>query len=148
MGRYTSMIINMPNTAGLNTSRVLSITSAKRSCKLNNRPRRCCAKPRRRKAFSTTITAPSTISPKSIAPRLIKLPDTLLLTIPVMANNILNGMTSAVINAARIFPSNKNNTTMTSRAPSNRFFCTVLSVLSTNVVRSYTASATMPSGKL
>ncbi len=136
IGRYTSMIMNMPNTAGLKTSRVLSITSAKRSCTLNIRPRRCCARPSRRKAFSTTMTAPSTIRPKSIAPRLIKFPDTRLLTMPVTANNMLNGITKAVISAARILPNIKNNTTTTSKAPSNKFFCTVLRVLSTSVVRS------------
>ena len=36
---------------------------------------RACASERRRDAFSTMMTAPSTMSPKSIAPRLIRLPE-------------------------------------------------------------------------
>ncbi len=148
MGKYTSIMISTPNTAGLNTSRVLWVTSIKRSLVVSTRPKRCCAIPSRRKAFSTTMTAPSTIIPKSIAPRLIKLPDTLLATMPLTANSILKGITHAVISAARTFPSRMKSTTITSTAPSNRFFSTVAIVLSTREVRLYTVSITTPSGKL
>ena len=81
------------------------------------------------------MTAPSTIKPKSNAPRLIKLAETPVRTMPVIVPNIARGMTAAVINAARILPSNKNKTAITSNAPSIKFFCTVLMAFSTNVVR-------------
>jgi len=142
------MIISTPNTAGLKTSAVLWVTSSKRSFKLNNRPCFVCAWANRRSAFSTTITAPSTIKPKSIAPRLIRLPETLLAAIPVIANNILSGITIAVINAALKLPSNANKITITKMAPSSRFCCTVAIVLSTSVVRLYIAWAITPSGRL
>ena len=135
IGKYTSIIINTPKTAGLNTSRVLITTSFRRSSIVNNRPKRCWANPSRRSVFSTTITAPSTIKPKSIAPKLIKLPETLLLAIPVIANNMLNGITKATIKAACILPNKTNSTTITSMAPSKRLFFTVTIVLSTSSVR-------------
>ena len=43
-------------------------------------------------------------------------------TMPLIVNNIDNGITNAVISAARKLPSNANNTAITSTAPSNRFF--------------------------
>ncbi|MET0813890.1 MAG: hypothetical protein ABWX88_01735 [Pseudoxanthomonas sp.] len=42
----------------------------------------------------------------------------------------------AVISAARKLPSSRNNTTITSNAPSTRFFETVAMVRSTSAVRS------------
>ena len=53
-------------------------------------------------AFSTITTAPSTIMPKSSAPRLIRLALTLLVNMPVKVNSIASGITIAVISAARI----------------------------------------------
>jgi hypothetical protein len=47
---------------------------------------------------------------------------------PVHAGAVINmviGMTAAVMSAARILPSSRNSTTMTSSAPSVRFFSTV-----------------------
>ena len=46
-------------------------------------------------------------------------------TIAVVVNSIDNGMTNAVISAARIFPRRANSTKMTRSAPSSRFFSTV-----------------------
>ncbi len=97
-------------------------------------------------AFSTITTAPSTIMPKSSAPRLIRLALTLLVNIPVKVNNIARGITIAVINAARMLPRNRNNTATTSSAPSKRFFFTVAMAFSTRLVRSYTVTATTPAG--
>ena len=136
MGKYTSMIINMPKTAGRKTSLVLAVTSNKRSCTVNKRPYFFCAKPKRRNAFSTTITAPSTMMPKSIAPKLIRLPETRFIAMPVIANSMLSGMTNATINAARILPNRANKTAITNTAPSNKLVRTVSMVLSTKVVRS------------
>ena len=82
------------------------------------------------------ITAPSTIRPKSSAPRLIRLPETPPRTMPVMVISIAIGITAAVISAARKFPSRSSSTTMTSSAPSTRFLVTVAMVRSTSEVRS------------
>ena len=98
--------------------------------------------------FSTMTMAPSTMMPKSSAPRLIKLALTLLLTMPVNVNSMDKGITIAVISAARKLPSSKNSTATTSAAPSIRLVATVRMVLSTKMVRLYTAVATTPCGKL
>ena len=82
------------------------------------------------------ITAPSTIRPKSSAPRLIRLAETPLSTMPLIVISIASGITIAVNSAARRLPSSRNSTTTTSSAPSTRFFCTVAMALSTSTVRS------------
>ena len=92
------------------------------------------------------ITAPSTISPKSSAPRLIRLAEILACTMPVMVSSIATGMTSAVITAARKFPSSRNRIRITRPAPSSRFFATVCTVASTSWVRSSTVCTTIPGG--
>ena len=95
---------------------------------------------------SITITAPSTRMPKSSAPRLIRLPLIPKRFMPITANRNDSGITSAVIAAARMLPSSRNSTTMTSSAPSVRFLATVLTVELTSTLRSSTGSATMPGG--
>ena len=141
MGRYTAMMMKTPKMLGRATSLVAEITMANRSSRSSTRPRRCCPSARRRMQFSTMMTAPSTINPKSSAPRLIRLPLMRPWTIPVMVNSMEKGMTHAVISAARMFPSRRKRTTITSTAPSSRFFLTVSMVRSTRVVRSYTVLA-------
>ena len=81
------------------------------------------------------MTAPSTIRPKSSAPRLIRLPDTRRAFIPDAVISIVIGMTAAVMSAARMLPSSRNRTTMTSNAPSVRFFSTVAIVALTSFDR-------------
>ena len=66
---------------------------------------RRCRSPSRRRQFSTMITAPSTIRPKSIAPRLIRLPLILVCTMPIAVSSIESGIASAVMSAARKLPS-------------------------------------------
>jgi hypothetical protein len=85
--------------------------------------------------FSTMITAPSTISPKSSAPRLIRLALTLVCTMLVISISIDSGITIAVSSAARTLPSISSSTTRTRMAPSSRFFCTVAMVRFTRSVR-------------
>lgn len=74
--------------------------------------------------------------PKSSAPRLMRLALTLYVTMPVKVNSMDSGMTMAVISAARMLPRNRNRITMTSVAPSSRFFLTVAMALSTRLLRS------------
>ena len=81
------------------------------------------------------ITAPSTISPKSSAPRLIRLALILPCSMPVAVISMVTGMTNAVISAARKFPSSRNSTSNDQGAPSARFVATVLIVASTSRVR-------------
>ena len=94
------------------------------------------------------MTAPSTIRPKSSAPKLIRLALTLVCTMPVMSISMDIGITIAVSRAARTLPSITNKTTTTNTAPSSRFFCTVAMVLSTSTVRLYTGSAVIPLGSV
>ena len=98
--------------------------------------------------LSTITTAPSTMMPKSSAPRLIKFALTFCCTMPVKVNSMAKGMTAAVINAARKLPKNTNSTAITSAAPSSKFACTVAIALSTKCVRSYTVTARTPLGRL
>ncbi len=73
-----------PNRLGRITSLVAVAASSMRSAFVSTRPDAACAAPKRRRQFSMMITAPSTMSPKSSAPRLIRLPDTPPRTMPVM----------------------------------------------------------------
>ncbi|MGY4469418.1 hypothetical protein ACVWWK_005127 [Bradyrhizobium sp. LB9.1b] len=82
------------------------------------------------------ITAPSTMMPKSIAPRLIKFALTLVSTMPVIVMAMDSGMTQATTSAARILPRIRNSTATTRAAPSSRLFSTVRMVASTRWVRS------------
>ena len=95
---------------------------------------------------STIITAPSTISPKSIAPKLIKLPLTPKSFIIEMANNNANGITEATTKPALQLPRSKTKMKTTINAPSIRLVCTVLIALSTKTVLSINASISTPSG--
>ena len=56
--------------------------------------------------------------------------------IALFALVVVGTATAAVINAARMFPSNRNSTAMTSSAPSMRFLAIVSIVRSTSSVRS------------
>src|SRR5436190_4423283 len=75
--------------------------------------------------ISTMTTAPSMIRPKSIAPRLIKFPETPNFNMPVTANRNESGMAAVTMSAARQLPSNTSKTAMTKIAPSNKLFRTV-----------------------
>ncbi|CZH23965.1 Uncharacterised protein [Legionella pneumophila] len=148
IGKYTTVIINTPKILGLMTSVVAYAITFKRSSKFNTRYNACCCSPKCLMQFSTIMTAPSTIKPKSRAPKLIKLALILLVTIPVMVNSMDRGITMAVISAARTLPKNKNRMTQTNSAPSSRLFFTVLIVAFTSKVRLYTVTASTPSGSV
>ncbi|MNY19762.1 hypothetical protein D3C86_1532090 [compost metagenome] len=130
------MMISWPNSSGRRASRAAANTSSKRSARVSGRPAVCRAWASRRTQFSTMTTAPSTMMPKSSAPRLIRLALMPAATMPVNVNSIDNGITIAVISAARRLPRNRNSTATTSAAPSSRFFLTVAMALSTSTVRS------------
>ena len=65
---------------------------------------------------------------------------------PIDVISIASGITSAVISAARKFPSSRNNTATTRRAPSARLRVTVPMLASTSCVRSSTGLTSIPGG--
>jgi hypothetical protein len=137
-------MMNMPKVLGRMTSVVAARTTSRRRASGKTAPppfgdfpgQPACASAKRRRQFSTMMTAPSTMSPKSSAPKLMRLPLMRASTMPVIVSSIDSGMTSVVTSAARRLPSSANSTAMTRRAPSNKFVRTVAMVLSTSVVRS------------
>src|SRR5258706_577823 len=68
----------------------------------------------RRRAFSTSTIDPSTISPKSSAPRLMRLPETPRVNMPVLVTRKARGITPATISAARQLPMTTRRTIATS----------------------------------
>lgn len=74
---------------------------------------------------STITIEPSTTMPKSMAPRLIRLAETLNKRIRMKAKSMASGMTDATIRPARIFPRKTINTRNTMTAPSTRLRITV-----------------------
>ena len=120
---YTIRMIISPNAAELLIFCEEAITSVSISVCESRLPafltcRRCTI-------ASTIITAPSTINPKSIAPKLIRLADIPNKFIIETANSIARGMTEATINPALQLPSRRTNIKMTIKPPSIRFFLTV-----------------------
>ena len=81
------------------------------------------------------MTELSTTRPKSIAPRLIRLPAIPNFSIALNANSIDNGIASATISPARKLPRNMNSTAMTSSAPSRRLLRTVCNTEPTRSIR-------------
>ncbi len=67
-------------------------------------------------------TVPSTMIPKSSAPRLMRLALNLSVTMPMMVINMDNGITAAVMSAARMFPRKRKRITITRRAPLREVF--------------------------
>ena len=142
------MMMSWPYIVGRQTSVAASPTASSRSDRVSSRPASCCRLASTRMQFSTITIAPSTMMPKSRAPRLNRFPLTPRSTIPVIANSIESGIAHAVMMAARTLPRNRKRIAMTSSAPSSRLCCTVSIVASTSVVRSYTVFATTPAGSV
>ena len=98
--------------------------------------------------FSTMTTAPSMMRPKSTAPRLIRFPEMPNCLMPVRAKRNDRGMAQATMSAARQLPSRSRSTTITSTAPSDRFFSTVPMVWPMRMDRSYCVWISTPAGSL
>ena len=131
IGKYTTIMMICPNISGRLACFAAKNTSVKRSERVNLLPLCCWASAKRRIQFSTITTAPSTIIPKSKAPKLIRLALIFCSAMPVKVNNIDSGITHAVIRAALKLPRKINRITITRMAPSTRFLATVLIALST-----------------
>ena len=92
------MMIAWPKAVGCAPACWRRAPPSSRSCERQRPARaRAAARPSRRRQFSTMMTAPSTIRPKSIAPRLIRLPLMRVCTMPMAVISIESGIASAVI---------------------------------------------------
>ncbi|MNT44431.1 hypothetical protein D3C72_1809570 [compost metagenome] len=89
---------------------------------------------RRRMAFSTMTTEPSTIRPKSMAPRLMRLAERPSQFMPMKAKSMERGMVAATSKAALTFRRKMKRTATTSNPPSRRLVSTVRMVLWTRSV--------------
>jgi hypothetical protein len=147
-GAKTRKITICPYTVGRTISCDAATTSVSRSSCFSTRPRCCCRSAMRLSVFSTMMIAPSTIRPKSSAPRLIRFAGTPSAFIPVAAISSDSGITSVAMNAARTLPSRKNSVAITSNAPIAKFSATVVIVAFTSCERSSSTSATIPGGRL
>ncbi len=85
---------------------------------------------------STITSVPSTMMPKSSAPRLSRFAGMPVKCMQMKANSSESGIVTAVSSAARTLPRNRNSTATTMTSPSSSVWVTVCSVLSTRSVRS------------
>ena len=126
------MMISIENSVGRPTSLVACRMSDLRSLSWMPSPRsasRCMM-------FSITITAPSTMMPKSMAPRLSRLAGTPMIFKPRKVASSDKGITTTTARLARRLERNRYSTSDTSSAPSTRFLNTVERVLPISQVRS------------
>ena len=86
--------------------------------------------------YSTMITAPSIMIPKSMAPRLNKLASTPKMFIKVSAKSKQRGITEATTSPERQLPSNSTTTKTTIKQPKTKFSVTVNVVLPISSLRS------------
>src|SRR5258705_333224 len=114
IGMWAAMMINIEKNVGRPTSTVASSMTS-RSAPLSAL---FLSSPSRRKTFSTTMTAPSTTMPKSIAPRERRLAGMPRQVSPMNVASSESGIRIATIAAARKLPRNSSNTKVTSIAPS------------------------------
>ncbi|MNN19333.1 hypothetical protein D3C81_1325720 [compost metagenome] len=126
--------MTIENTVG----RPTSVVACRMACRRALLSLICCSlsSPSRLKIFSTTITAPSTMIPKSIAPNDSRLAGMPTQVSPMKVDISASGMISATMAAARTLARNRYSTAITSSAPSTRLPNTVCSVLSISVERS------------
>ena len=129
------MMIPTPNRVGRATSAEASSAWRNRSANSGARPSRRCSSAKRRMMFSTITTAPSTMIPKSMAPRLSRFALIRPCTMPEVARSIESGITSATMSAPARLPSSSSRSAITSAAPVTRFVRTVSSVAFTSLPR-------------
>ena len=96
-------MISSPNIVGLRTS----MAASRMISSLGRVPPSCAS---RRTQFSIMITLESTIRPKSIAPRLIRLAEIPVASMTLAANSIDSGIARATIRPPRRLPSSTSRT--------------------------------------
>ncbi len=97
--------------------------------------------------YSTIITAPSIIIPKSSAPRLIRLASMPKMYIIEMVKSKASGIIDAITSAERIFPKSRITVNITIIAPRIRFSATVNDVFEISSLRSRMGLIKTPSGR-
>ena len=102
IGRCATMMMTMENPVGRPTS-----VTASRMTRTRVLTSLISAAPRRRKMFSMTITAPSTMMPKSIAPSDSRLAGIFITVSPRKVPSRASGMMIETIAAARALPRNR-----------------------------------------
>ena len=122
-------MISSPNIVGPRTSIAASRTTSSLEAVGG-------ARPSRRTQFSTMITELSTTSPKSIAPRLMRLAEMPVAHMRFAAKSIESGIASDTISPARTFPRSSSSTPTTRSPPSARLWSTVSSVRAISSERS------------
>ncbi len=120
-GQYEIKMISQPITMGVATSMAARLTTRLRSEKSKLRPRPSWLLESLKRTLSTMTTAPSTISPKSSAPRLIKLPDIPSQESAQRANRNAAGITKMVIKVARQLRKKNSRTAVTRDIAKERF---------------------------
>ena len=126
------MMISIENSVGRPTSVAACSITSRRSSSRRFSPfsdRRCMM-------FSTMITAPSTMMPKSSAPSDSRLAGTPMIFRPRKVPKSASGMISTTVRLARRLDKNRYSTSDTSTAPSTRLRNTVDSVLPISQERS------------
>ncbi len=135
IGMWAAMMISIENSVGRPTSTAASrMRCLRRSSDSSLWP--WLASESFLNTFSTTITAPSTMMPKSIAPSDSRLAGIPMKLRPRKVASSASGMVTATIAAARRLPRNIHSTIDTRSAPSSRLVNTVVSVLPISQVRS------------
>ena len=132
IGMCATMMISIENSVGRPTCSVASRIVRRADSRSGEWECRASV----RNTFSTTMTAPSTMMPKSIAPsdrRFAGMPRT---RRPMNVASSASGMTAATMAAARPFRRNTYSTSVTSSAPSSRLRKTVVSVVEMSCDRS------------
>ncbi|KAF5039055.1 hypothetical protein DSECCO2_547930 [anaerobic digester metagenome] len=97
--------------------------------------------------YSTIITAPSIIIPKSSAPRLIRFASTPKMNIIDIVNKRERGIMEVITSADLMFPRSSSTVSITINAPSIRFSTTVNVVFATSSLLSTMGFIKIPSGR-
>ena len=98
------MMIASPKAVAVRTCLDAWKVVSSRSCSVSFRPSSCCRSESRRTQFSTMMTLPSMMMPKSIAPSESRLALMPACTMPVAVSSIASGIAIAVMSAARRLP--------------------------------------------
>ena len=135
-GRKTTVMIAMPKTIGRATCFADFSIITCRSTLLRGRPSSCPFSDSRLMLDSVITTEPSTMIPKSIAPRLRRLAAIANSYIPMMAKSMARGITAATNSPARRLPKRTKRINTTRIAPAIKLCLTVRMTWAVSSVRS------------
>jgi hypothetical protein len=136
IGRKTTTMISSPKPAAVRISTAALYTAPWRSRPVRARPSSRRFSSMTRTQWSRRMTAPSTMIPKSSAPKLMRLPETPSFFMKMKVPSRDKGIVTAVMRAARMFPMSRKRMMTTSAAPVTRLCSTVRIVELTSSDRS------------